>query len=129
MWLLFASTIVEHQNFPSGSLSEVHASCWMEFNTNGKMQGSSLTEPSLLDVLKHFWLSAICERTNKTVNILSSIVVVVVDVVVLLRSPIQLRFEWSRLQEAETWVSNSVTRKKCSNVYKSCPKMISLEKW
>ena len=108
----------------------------MEFNTNGKMQGSSLTEPSLLDVLKHFWLSAICERTNKTVNILSSIVVVVVvdvvvvvvDVVVVLRSPIQLRFEWSRLQEAETWVSNSVTRKKCSNVYKSCPKMISLEK-
>ena len=28
-----------------------------------------------------------------------------------------------------TWVTNSVTRKKSPNVYKSFPKMISLEKW
>ena len=29
----------------------------------------------------------------------------------------------------ESYIANSVTRKKSPNVYKSCPKMISLEKF
>ena len=36
----------------------------------------------------------------------------------------------SRVREGEDLsVRNSVTRKKSPSVYKSCPKMISLEKW